>query len=88
MKVSNNYIAVEKFTEPTKEGFTEVEVQDNFIYKGVVTHLPECPVYVGNEPIIVGSVVLFAKYSPDTHDIKDGGKEMKFVSTKDILAVL
>lgn len=36
----------------------------------------------------VGNIVLFAKYSPDTHLIKDGDKEMKIVSLEDVLAVM
>lgn len=36
----------------------------------------------------VGNVILFAKYSPDTHLVKHDGKEMKIVSLDDILAIL
>jgi co-chaperonin GroES (HSP10) len=88
MKVSNGYVVVERFEDVKQEGFQTVEVQDNFIYKGKVTLTPEQPVFIGNSHIAPGDVILFAKYSPDTHDITDDGKKLKFVSTRDILAVL
>lgn len=88
MKVSNNYIAVEKCPKVETEGFTAVEVQDNFLYKGVVKFLPECPVFIGNEHIKIGDVVLFAKYSPDVHEYKENGADMKLIGIRDILAVL
>jgi len=88
MQISNNYIVVTKLEEEAKEGFKAVEVQDNYVYKGKVTHIPEAPVYMGNKPVTVGDVVLFAKYSPDTHEIDVDGKKVKFVATNDILAVL
>ena len=84
MKVSNSHIVVEKLEKEVQDGFQTVEVQDDFVFKGKVTLLPECPVFIGNEHIKLGDTVIFAKYSPDTHEI-DG---KKFVSTKDILAVL
>ncbi len=88
MQISNHYIVVEKLEEEKKEGFQTVEVQDNFIYKGKVTHIPECPVFMGNKQVAPGDVVMFAKYSPDTHEIKEDGKTMKFIKTDDVLAVL
>lgn len=92
MQISNNYIVVEKLEEEAKEGFKAVEVQDNYVYKGKVTLIPEVPVFMGNQQIGVGDVVLFAKYSPDTHeiDLQEEGMphKVKFVATSDILAVL
>lgn len=88
MQISNSYIVVEKLEQPAQEGFKTVEVQDNFIYKGKVTHVPECPVYMGNKPVTIGDTILFAKYSPDTHELDLEGKKVKFVKTEDILAVL
>lgn len=88
MQISNNYIVVEKLEEEVKEGFKAVEIQDNYVYKGKATHVPEAPVYMGNKPVMIGDVVLFAKYSPDTHEIDLDGKKVKFVATSDILAVL
>lgn len=84
MQISNKYIVVEKLEEEAKEGFKTVEVQDNYVYKGKVTYLPEQPVFMGNQQVGIGSVVLFAKYSPDTHEVE----KMKFVAVSDILAVL
>lgn len=88
MKVSNNYIVVERLEVEKKEGFETVEVQDNFVYKGKVVLLPEAPVYMGNAGIQLGDTVLFSKYSPDTHEIEHEGKKLKFVSTRDILATV
>ena len=72
MQVSNNYIAVERVFEPEKEigDFKTVEVFDDFLFRGRVKYLPEAPVYLGNENLKSGDIILFAKYSPDTHDIE------------------
>ena len=88
MKLSNNYVAVERIEEEKKEGFQTVEVQDSFVYKGRVVAVPEAPVYLGNEGIGIGATIVFAKYSPDTHVLDVDGKELKFVSTRDIIAAL
>ena len=88
MQISNKYIVVEKLQEEAKEGFKTVEVQDDYVYKGKVTHIPEAPVFMGNKQVTQGDTVLFTKYSPDTHEIDLEGKKVKFVSVSDILAVL
>ena len=88
MQISNNYVVVEKLENPPQEGFQTVEVTDPSLYKGRVAYLPEMPVYLGNSPLKIGDVVLFAKYSPDTHDIDHEGKKLKFVSTRDLLAAI
>ncbi len=85
MIISNSYIVVEALPKETlTNGFETVEMQDNFVYKGKVSVLPGDTVYIGNKNLEVGDVVLFAKYSPDTHEI-DG---KKWVRITDILAVL
>lgn len=88
MYISNSYVVVEKVEEPVAEGFQAVQVQDSSIYKGKVTDVPEAPIFMGNEHVGIGDIILFAKYSPDTHDVEEGGKKMKFVKTTDILCVL
>lgn len=88
MKVSNNYVAVEKLPEEKKEGFETVQVTDDFVYRGKVVNVPEMPVYIGNDGIKVGDTILFAKYSPDTHEIELDGKKLKFVSVRDIIATI
>lgn len=35
-----------------------------------------------------GDTILFAKYSPDTHEIEHGGRKLKIVNITDILAIL
>jgi len=87
MRLNNNYILVEKYDEPKEEGFKTVEVQDNFVYKGRVKQIPEVPIYMGNDHIKVGDIIMFAKYSPDTHEIEVDGKKLKFVSQYDILCI-
>lgn len=88
MKISINYIVVEKIVEEKKEGFQAVEVQDSFVYKGKVVNLPDPPVYIGNEQIKIGDVIMFAKYSPDTFEMEVEGQKVKFVNVSDILAIL
>lgn len=88
MQISNLYVVVEKLEEEVKDGFKTVEVQDNFVSKGKITHLPEIPVHMTNRQVTLGDVVLFAKYSPDTHGIDIEGKKVKFVAITDLLAVL
>lgn len=82
--INANYIVVEKFEEEKGDGFVAVEVQDSFVYKGRVKEIPQVPLYVDNHVLTVGDVVVFAKYSPDTHEI-DGDK---FIKAVDILKVL
>lgn len=88
MQISVNYVVVKKVDEPKAEGFQAVEIQDSFVYKGRISHLPEAPVYMGNKQCSVGDVVLFAKYSPDTVETEVDGEKVKFVKTVDLLAVL
>ncbi len=88
MQISNKYIVVEKLEEEAKEGFKTVDVQDNFVYKGRVINLPSIPVYMTDEQVKIGDIVLFAKYSPDTWEIDLDGKKVKFVAISDLLAVV
>lgn len=87
MKISNNYVMVEKVVDPIVEGeFKVVEVQDNFVYKGRVKMKPDSqPIYLGDTPIAVGDVVWFAKYSPDTMELEVEGVKVKLVAVKDLL---
>jgi len=89
MVINNNYIVVKKVEKPPrKEGeFEEVEIVDSSVYKGEVIELPEIPVFIGNTRLDLGSIVMFAKYSPDTHEITEGGQTVKFIKITDILKV-
>lgn len=88
-EISVNYVLVKKLEEEKKEGFQAVEVQDNFVYRGVIVQLPKSqPVYLGDDHLKVGDVVMFAKYSPDTHEIELEGVKHKFVKITDLLAVI
>lgn len=76
-------VLVSKLEEPKTEGFQSVQVQDSFIYKGIVRQVGEL-----NTSIKVGSVVLFAKYSPDTQEVELDGEKMKIISYSDIIGIL
>ena len=87
MILSNDYIAVTKVGEEVKpDEFSVVTIQDSSTFKGKVHDIPEIPVFIGNRKIEVNDIVMFKKYSPDTHDIVELG--LKFIRTSDILAVL
>lgn len=89
MQVSNNYVLVKREEQPAQEGeFKVVDVADEFLYRGVVTHVPEQPVFIGNTQLAPGRVVVFAKYSPDTHEIELGGEKLKFVAVADLLGLI
>ena len=88
-KISNQYVLVEKVDEPVAEGFKTVEVQDSFVYKGKIVKMPaDQPMYMDNDKLAMGDVIIFAKYSPDTVEIDIEGKKLKFVKLLDILAVI
>lgn len=88
MQISNLYIAIEKLEESKTEGFQTVEVQDSSTFKGRVKFIPEAPIYMGNKQVTIGDTILFAKYSPNTHEVEYEGLKLKFVNQSDILAVL
>ena len=89
MHLSDHYVVVEKLEEQKQEGqFETVKVTDDFVYKGRVANVPDIPVHMGNYQIQVGDTVLFAKYSPDSHEIEHDGKKVRFVSVKDLLAIV
>lgn len=83
LRILGNRVLVSKVEEEVKEGFQTVEVQDSFVYKGKIEQIGD-PHFEFTE----GDIILFAKYSPDTHEISHEGKTYKVVDVKDILAVL
>lgn len=86
MKILGNRVLVSKVEEEKKEGqFQTVDVQDSFVYKGKVEDMAD--IY-STGLIKIGDVVLFAKYSPDTQEVKHDGKDMKIIRVEDILAIL
>lgn len=84
MRIADNRIVVEATEKEVKEGFTTVDVQDDFVYKGKIVELPVSPPVIGDEALKIGDIILFAKGSPDTHEV---GKQ-KFILIHDILKVL
>jgi len=93
MNILNGYILVEKLPKKEAEGFEVVETQDDFIYKGKVIEISRpmvnyttATIDIQND-IKIGDIVIFAKYSPDTHEIDFEGRKVKFVKATDVLAV-
>jgi co-chaperonin GroES (HSP10) len=81
MQILGNRLLVSRIEEEDTGGFKAIDVQDSFVYKGLVEE--------SNSPEVApGSVVLFAKYSPNTQEIPVDGKTMKIISISDVLAVL
>ena len=87
MNISKDYVVVEKLEEPKQEGFQTIVLQDSSTFKGKVKFMSGS-LYVGDKLLEVGDTVLFAKYSPNTHDIEHEGLKLKFVAIADVLAVL
>lgn len=85
IQIHGERVLVEKVeAEVVKEGeFKTVDVADSFIYKGRIV---KC------SPILSdfkeGDIVVYAKYSPDTHDLELDGRKLKFVNISDILATV
>ena len=87
MKILGHRLLVKRVKEEKKEGFQTVEVQDNFVNKGEVVMIGYRfdAKYLNLE---VGDIVLFAKYSPDTHEIEHEGEKMKVINSEDVIAIL
>lgn len=89
MHINSNYVLIKKIEEPKKEGeFETAEVQDSFVFKGQVIQTPETPVFVDNHEVIIGDVVIFQKYSPDTLEVELDKEKKKFVKGVDLIAVI
>lgn len=99
MKILGNRILVSRIEEERQEGFQTVNVQDSFVNKGKVEDVGNLPIYkrgldstyteqFTETQIKPGDIVLFAKYSPDTQEVKHEGKDIKIINVEDILAIL
>ncbi len=94
MQILGNRILVSKIEEEKKEGqFAVTELQDSFLYKGRVEQLGKLISFTQSDAALSktisnGDIVLFAKYSPDTHELDHDGKKMKIINVEDVLAVL
>lgn len=89
MKILGNRVLVSKVEEPKVAGeFETVNVVDSFVYKGRVEQ--DARLTILNDPVLIsaGTVIYFAKYSPDTQDIEEAGKKYKVVRADDILAIV
>jgi len=90
MKILGNRVLVSRIEEEKGEGFTTVDIQDSFIYKGRVEQVGGGTgnVWTGTaleEPALKeGAIIYFAKYSPHTQDIEG----MKVIRMEDVIAVL
>lgn len=85
MKILGNRLLVSKVEAEAKTGFEAVELQDSFIYKGMVEKISSTHM---QQDVKLGDIVLFAKYSPDTQEVEHEGKKMKIVSVGDVLAII
>jgi len=81
MQILGNRVLVKRLVEEVKEGYQTVDVEDSFLNKGLVISEGEINT---DSYDFVGKTILFAKYSPDTHDYNG----MKIVNIDDILAIL
>lgn len=100
MIILGDRILVSRIEEEKKEGFQTIEVQDSFLYKGKIEMIGQgCEIapaatWTGSAiesiepPFNVGSVVMFAKYSPHTQTINVEGVDMKVIRIDDVIAVL
>lgn len=91
MKILGNRVLISKIEEPKSDtGYQSVNVQDNFIYKGLIEQIGTLKDDFSsiNDLPKKGDIVLFAKYSPDTQEVDFENKKMKIVSLGDILAIL
>ena len=88
MKILGDRILVSKIEEPVKDGFTEVIVQDEFVFKGKVEQIGNLAPAIVKPFINTGDIVMFRKYSPNTEDIEHEGKKMKIVCLEDVIAIL
>lgn len=93
MKLLGNRVLISPLPKEEKEGFQTVEVQDSFVYKGKVEMVGQIEPtlatgYRVSEDIKVGDILIFAKYSPDTHEYEHEGKKYKSVLISDVIAVL
>jgi len=86
--LNSNYVLVKKIEKPKEDGFTTVEVQDDFVYKGEIVQLPSQTMYVDNTVLVDGMRVFFGKYAPDSHEVKLDGVEYRCVHIKNILGIL
>lgn len=104
MKIIGDRVLVERVEKEQSDGFETVDVLDDFVCKGRIVQVGEpihrgwgmtVTVATGlgqgdpeKDDLAVGNVILFAKFSPDTQEVKVDGKELKTVATSDIIAIL
>lgn len=84
--INVDYVLVKRVDEQKEdEGFSVVEIQDSFVFKGEVVKIPDCPMFVDNRKIEIGDIIMFSKFSPSTQEIDYDGQKMKIIKNKDIL---
>ena len=100
MKIIGERVLLERIEREAKDGFETVDVLDEFVSKGRIvavgselhrgfgSSVPSNYETEGQSDLAVGNTVLFAKFSPDTQELKLDGKDMKIVAIPDIIAVL
>jgi len=100
MKIIGDRVLVERVEKEKSDGFETVDVLDDFVCKGRIVQVgvplnrPGMSMTFSTgltsteDDLAVGNVILFAKFSPDTQEVKVDGKELKTVATGDIIAIL
>lgn len=104
MVLLGDRVLVEKIEKEPTDGFQTVEVTDKFINTAKVVGIGSECIYLSVQPRIdtgtgvtftsthptlsIGDTIIFAKYSPHTHDIEHEGKQYKSVRSADIIAIL
>lgn len=101
MKLIGERVLVERVERENTGGFETVDVLDDFVSKGRIVQVGQ-PLSRGwahstmttvntaptEDDLTIGNIILFAKFSPDTQEVKVEGKDMKSVALADIIAIL
>lgn len=99
MKIIGDRVLVERIEKEKTDGFETVQVLDEFVSRGRIVKVGQ-PLYRGwtgstvtssdpsEDDLAVGNTILFAKFSPDTQEVKVDGKDMKVVAISDIIAIV
>lgn len=102
MKIIGDRVMLERIEKEATGGFEAVEVINDFVSRGRVVQVgspitrgyvqgmtmasfsPSTPV---KDDLAEGNIVLFAKFSPDTQEVKIDGTDYKVVALSDIIAI-
>lgn len=91
MKILGERVLVKRIEKEQTDSFQTVDVIDEFVSRGRIVQLGES--LTGNTSsyhtdFTPGKEIIFAKFSPDTQEIKVDGELMKVVAISDIIAIV